>query len=84
MILCMSDWVSFRGMDRRERTAGLLLAIGEKMSCEIHVQGQLKKDQAVIENNHSFCCGRESPPSLAIAARDLPRAPCLVRGEVEK
>lgn len=37
------------------------------------------------ENNHSFCCGRESPPSFAIAARDLPWARCLlVREEVEK
>lgn len=74
MILCMCDSVAFRRMDKRERTAALLHAIGEKMSCKIDV----------IENNHSFCCGRESPPSFSIAARDLPRALCLVRGEVEK
>lgn len=65
-------------------TPMLLHAIGEKLSCKTDVQSLIKKDRVMVVNNCSFCCGRESPPNFATAARDLPQAFCLlVRGEVE-
>jgi len=66
-------------------TPTLLHAVGEKLSCKIDVQRLIKKDQVMVANNCAFCCGRESPPDFATAARDLPQAFCLlVRREVER
>lgn len=66
-------------------TPTLLHAIGEKLSCKIDVQRLIKKDQVMIVNIGSFCCGRKSSSNFATPARDLPQAFCLlVRGEVER
>lgn len=82
--LCGSQW-AVKGIGMREQWHSHDHCFGEKWNSKMNVQSLIKKDQAMIVNNCSFCCGRESPPSFATAARDLPQAFCLlVRGEVER
>lgn len=87
----MWELVGFQKIRKERKKSGThmtptpLHAIGKKLSCKIDIQRVIKKDQVMIANNCSLCCGRESPPNFATAARDLPQAFCLlVRGEVER